>query len=207
MIDRATVAVIPSVDAVLQELVDQIPVGGMHFDAIEAGRPGAARRGCIVIERAGDPRGIQRDRLRGVLEAVAGEGLAVGAYGTGRHGLCPVRQQRDMADAAHVPELAEDTPASGVHRFDDRLPSHDVGLGMDAGCVEVTLSHRRDLCGLGDDQASRRTLPVVGGRDGSRRAIGLGAVARQRCHQHAVGQFERADAQRGEQQTRIGHRG
>ena len=60
VLDRAAVGVGALVGAVAQELVDQIAVGGVDFDAVEAGSLGVFGR-----------RGIVRDDPRDLVEASA----------------------------------------------------------------------------------------------------------------------------------------
>ena len=50
--DRATIRVRASIGVVLEELIDQITVGGMHLDAVEAGDLGSFRRFPVFVDKA-----------------------------------------------------------------------------------------------------------------------------------------------------------
>ena len=61
VLDRAAIFVGPEVGAVAKELVDQIAVGAVDLDAVEAGGDGVAGGRRIVAERSG---GCRRESLR-----------------------------------------------------------------------------------------------------------------------------------------------
>ena len=66
VLDRTTVNVSPPVGLVLQELVDQVAIGGVDFGAIKAGAPGVAGRFRIIGDDAGDfskIKGARRDEI------------------------------------------------------------------------------------------------------------------------------------------------
>src|SRR5699024_7307519 len=64
------VGILPGVHQRGEELVDEIAVGEVELDGVEAGQLGAAGRGCELIDHGGDVRGAQ-----GVGGVQAGEGL------------------------------------------------------------------------------------------------------------------------------------
>ena len=115
VLDRSAIGVGADIGAVLGELVEQIAVGAVDFDAIEAGRNGVRGRLPEIVH---DPRKLvelQRAGLRHVDEAVVDERLGRGPDRRGRHGRGAVLLQVDMRDAADMPELQEDPAALGVH--------------------------------------------------------------------------------------------
>ena len=140
--DAAAVAVSAVVAGVLEELVDQVAVGGMDFDAVEAGRD--AVFGGL---------GVQGDEF---FDLGFGHGLgcgrafffgdvARGAEGVGAagHGFEDVW----VGDAAEGPELEVDVAAFGVDGVGDAFPGGDLivvpdswdvgvagGLGRNEGC-------------------------------------------------------------------------
>ena len=50
----AAIIVVAQVGAAAQELVDQIAIGAVQLDAVEAGLAGVARGAFVVVEDAGD---------------------------------------------------------------------------------------------------------------------------------------------------------
>ena len=69
VLDRLAIAVGALVRPVFQELIDQIPVRAMNFDAVKAGPLGVFRRFHIVGNDAGNFRKAQGARLRCLREA------------------------------------------------------------------------------------------------------------------------------------------
>ena len=201
--DAAAVSVAAVVDAVAQELVDQVAVGGVDLDAVETGRDGIARSLRIVGHHACDFFAGQRARWRAGCKTARDIGLAVGRPGGAAHRRLAIGQQRHVRDAAHVPQLHHDAAALGVHVIGDAAPAGDLPGTVDARRVEITLSHRADLRRLGDDQPGPRdragALRVVGAHQLVGHLARAGAVARQRRHHEAGGQGDVADANGVEQ--------
>jgi hypothetical protein len=113
-------------------LVDQIAVGGVDLDTIEARRQRIAGGALIIVEDARDLVQPQRPRLGIRLLAGIGVRLARSRRDRGRDRSLPV-QIIGMNDTAHVPELGEDAPAGPVHRPGDRLPGLHLGGGPQPG--------------------------------------------------------------------------
>ena len=65
--------------------------------------------------------------------------------------------------AAHVPQLANDAPASGVNGVGDPAPPAQGVQAVEAGHIRVALALLADGRGLADEQAGTGTLGVVGG--------------------------------------------
>ena len=137
----------------------------MNFDAVEAGGDGRAGRVAIVGD---DPRQLvfaQGTGRRDLNKAVLGEGLAVRCACRRRNRRLPVRLQGDVRNAAHVPELHDDRSSFRMHRVGDVAPTRDLLVAVEAGRVEIALAFGADLGGLGDDQAGRGELRIVGRHD------------------------------------------
>jgi len=71
ILDRAAIAIGPLICAVAQELVEQIPVRRMNFDAVEARRDGTPRATNEILDNAGKFACFQRTRRHAVDEPVA----------------------------------------------------------------------------------------------------------------------------------------
>jgi hypothetical protein len=95
--DAAAVVVLAVVAAALEELVDQVAVGSMDLDAVEAGGDGVERGVAVVHHDAGNLFGVERARLGGFDEgrhAVPDQHrLGVGADRRGRDRRVKVRLQ------------------------------------------------------------------------------------------------------------------
>lgn len=70
----------------------------------------------------------------------------------------------------------------------DLAPAGDLLGRVQAGRVLIALGLGRNLSGLGDDQAGRRALRVVGRGKLAGHQPGAGTVAGQRCHDDAIGE-------------------
>ena len=76
--DRAAIFIMAVVDAVAQKLLDQIAVGTMHFDAVEAGLHRAARSMGEIGHQPGHFIGAQCTRCRGLHKAFSSKSHALG---------------------------------------------------------------------------------------------------------------------------------
>jgi hypothetical protein len=197
VLDRTAVGVRPLVRAVAQELVDQVAVGAVDLDAVEARRQGAAGAVRELLDDAGDLVQLQGARDSERLRPFAGEGLPLGCHGRRRHRLSAARLQQRVGDPADVPELGEDPPAPLVDGVGHPAPARELLLGMNARRAGVTHALRRDLGPLGHDQPGRSALGVVGDRELARDVPVDGPVAGHRRHHHAVAQRIRSDLYRG----------
>ncbi|MNI45268.1 hypothetical protein D3C73_996870 [compost metagenome] len=164
----------------------------MDFDPIKAGGDGIGGGLAEVVDDAGQLVDLQCARFGHINKAVVHERFGLRTDGRSGDGCGVAGLQIHVRDAAHVPELHEDVPATCVHGVGDLAPSVDLILRVEPGRVLVALGLGRDLGSLGDDQAGRGPLGVVAGRQRAGHQAGIGSVARQRCHHDTVGQRQRA---------------
>ena len=116
VLDRAAIGVGALVGAVLGELLEQIAVGTVDFDAVEAGLQCILRGALEVVDDAWNFGELERTGFGDVGEGAVDEGLALGADRARRHRGCAVGLEVDMRDAADMPELDEDLAAALMDR-------------------------------------------------------------------------------------------
>lgn len=193
MFDRAAIGVGAGVGAVFGKLFQQITVGAMDFDAIEA--RGNRVGGCAA--EIGDDRLdlIQSERARfgHVDEGVVHEDLGLGLDGRWRDRRLRIRLQIDMRNTADVPELQKDVSAFGMHHVGHFPPAVDLGLRIDAGRVLVALPFLRNLRAFRNDQSGCRPLGIICRGDIARHEAGAGSVAGQGRHHDPVCQRQGAE--------------
>ncbi len=202
VLDRAAIFVGPDVRTVLEELVEQITVGAVDLDAVEAGEPGVLGALAVLLDDAGDLVDLERpgrdERLLGFQQAR----VPAGCDGARRDRQRTVQVIR-VRHPAHVPKLEQDAATRLVDGTGDELPALDLLGRPDAGRVRIAHAHRRDRRRLGDDQAGRCTLGVVLTHQGIRHPPRAGAATRQGRHDDPVRQLQVADLDRVEKR---GHR-
>ena len=93
--------------------------------------------------------------------------------------------------ALRVKELLEGGGAAAclVCRLGDMLPAVELLGAVQAWHIGIALRGGADGRAFGDDKACCGALLVVAHHHGGRNRVGC-AVARQRCHHHAVGQLQ-----------------
>ena len=196
--DRAAVGVGAVVHAVAQKLVDQVAVRPVHEDGIEAGGLGVHRGLAEDFHNAGNLVGAQRTRHRVTLLAFRRlDGVALRRLVRGRNGLRPM-VEIGMRRATRMPELHRDATARGVHGVGHAPPAGDVRWAVEAGFLaeraRVARHHRR----LGKDDTGRRPLPVILDEQVAGDVLRTGTNARERSHQDAIRERQRAHLQRRE---------
>ena len=166
--DRAAVRVGALVRARTDELVEQIAVGAVDLDAIEAGVERMAGAALVLAHDVGQLLDLQRARRferhqHPLAELVLDEGLALRPDRRRRDRRHAVGLQRGVRNAADMPQLQEDPAAGLVHGVGHQAPAVDLLPAVDAGRPGVALALHRDLCRLRDDQPGRGALGVVTG--------------------------------------------
>eukprot|EP01107_Rhizomastix_libera_P013519 TRINITY_DN3743_c0_g1_i1.p2 TRINITY_DN3743_c0_g1~~TRINITY_DN3743_c0_g1_i1.p2 ORF type:complete len:321 (+),score=-27.56 TRINITY_DN3743_c0_g1_i1:263-1225(+) len=197
--DGAAIGAAAVIDAVAQELFQQVGVGAMHFHPVEAGGDGVAGSLTVVLHQGRQFLVGQGPGRGHVHEAFLGEGLGGGRTGGGGDRSGAAGQQGRMGDAAHVPQLQDDAAAGAMDGVGHLAPGRHLLLAVDARSVQVALGHGADGAGLGDDEAGTGALAVVLHRQGTGLVAGDGPVAGQGGHDDAVGQGNVADGDRIEQ--------
>ena len=147
---------------------------------------------------------FQRPRCHEILHAGQRDRLPGRAQRRWRYRRRTVRLQVRMRNSSDMPELNGDPAAGRMHGIGHFLPAGDLLRRMDPRRARVAVALGADRRSLGQDQAGGRALAVILDDQVGRHIAGTGAVARQRRHDDAVGQFDGAEAQRGEE---IGHAG
>ena len=191
-----TIAVGAGVGATAQELVEEVTVGVMDLDAVEAGFLGEAGALDVFGDDAGDLFDVQGTGDDVVGHLLAGPDLALRLDGRGGDGQFAIRLVVGVRNAADVPELQENAPALGVDRGGDLLPTGDLLVGVDAWGIRVAMAAGRDRGRLSDDQAGAGALGVIFGHQVRRDVGPFGATTGQRSHQDAVRQREGTDFER-----------
>ena len=183
---RTAVGVGALVGAVGEELLQQVAVGRVQLDAVEAGRDRAAGGVDELLDHRGQLVGLERARRLERVRALAGEHLTGRAVtADGATGVVPIDLR--VGDPARMHQLGEDHATLGVHGVRDGPPALDLLVGVQARRARVALAHRRGLRALGDDQAGPRPLGVVRRHRRRGDAVGRGPVAGHRRHDDAVG--------------------
>ena len=193
LLDAAAVVVGAEVGLRLQELVDEVAVGGVNLDAVKPGGPRPGGSPAVVGHDGGDLPGLEGSgRLVGFLAERRVDAVAVDLHGRSRHRRAAAVEVA-VRGAAHVPELEEDASARRMHRRRDDLPARLHRVGIDAGRFEPAVGLLRDRGGLGDDQPRGGPLDVVLRHGRIRNPFLAGAAARERRHHDPVGQREVAE--------------
>jgi len=89
VLDGAAVGVAAVVDAVAQELVDEVAVGAVHLDAVETGLDGVSRGAAVLLDDARDLRRGQRARRRARAKPPAMKVLLAAGRDVLDTGACP----------------------------------------------------------------------------------------------------------------------
>ena len=105
VLDRATVTVCTLIGTIAQELVEEVAVGVVDFDAVEAGLLGEASPADVFGHDTRHFLDSQGARYDVVSHGLPGPELALRGDGGGGHGEFAVRLVVGVRDATDVPEL------------------------------------------------------------------------------------------------------
>lgn len=181
VLDAPAVLVGAGVADVLQELVHQVPVGGVDLDPIEPGLVDGVAGGRGVVPNP--PFDLFRGELMGNgvfrIQGVGGRRNDGDPFG---FGALRVRAPPQS------PELQVYVRASGVDGLGDPLPSLDLGRIPDPGDVWVTTGPSGDEGGLADQKGprDRSALGVVSLDERQRNVVVVGSKPSQRCHDESI---------------------
>ena len=187
-----------------EELVEQIAVGGVDLDEVEAGGGGAMGGGDEVGDDLVEAGAVEGGgKAVGFVEGDGGgcEGLPAAFGGRDEAGLFPGGGHAGLA--AGVGELGAGEGAVVVEKVGDALEAGDVVVGVDAEVVRGDAAFGADGAGLGEDEggaadgaaAEMDEVPVVG------EAVDGGVLAHG-GDGDAVGKREAAQFERREEMVR-----
>src|SRR3984957_4873512 len=150
VLDRAAIGVGASVGAGLDELIEQIAIGGVDLDAVEIGGPGVYGRAFILRHDVGHLFNVERARpYEGNKFAFAAlvldESFALRNNGGGGDREHIVGLQGRVRNAPDVPKLIEDQSVGLMHRLGDPMPRLYLLTAVDARRPGVTLALHRNL--------------------------------------------------------------
>jgi hypothetical protein len=190
-VDAAAVPVGAQVDDRVEELLDEVAVGGVQLDTVEAGIEREPCRGHIGLDGNGDV-GLAHCAGWAVRLHAQGVGvhLARTDRGTRPQHLGTGRQVGHMRHPAAMHQLHEDLAALGVYGRRRGLPRVHLLRVVQPGDAGIAQAIGAGRGAFGDDQTGRRTLPVVGGHQRIRCVPGRRATAGHRRHHDAVGQMQ-----------------
>src|SRR5579859_6730327 len=186
------------VRAVEQELLEQVAVGTVELNAVEAGLLREFSAATELLDDNGDFRGLEgarhdQFRLADLAALVANRSMLERTQRRRGDGCDPASVGR-MRLTARVPHLQKDACSLGMNGIDHALPALDLFLGVDPGRIDVSdaeLGHGRRV---GNEQATvRRTLCVVFHHEITRDVARLGTHSRKRRENYTVLQIEMSD--------------
>lgn len=173
--------------------MQQVTVGGVQLDEVEAGFTGIDRGLAKVSDDVSDLRFAERPgcggfHARQVALRVTQGGACIRRQCRRGHGRLAARLQRGMRHPPGVPHLHGAVAAIGMDALVDVLPGSDLFGAVNAGRARIALGLEGDLRGFSDDQASTGALTVVLGHQRGGYITRLQAAqAGEGGHEYAVG--------------------
>ena len=155
--DGAAVLICPVVGAVLEELVEQVAVGSVEFDAIEAGELSVLGAAAEGFNDALDFARFKRSRSdEGALRSQKTHG-ARSRDGARSNGKLAV-EEFGVRYTSYVPDLREDVPPGVVDGRSDGLPCLRLLARPETGDLGIPHAERIDGDTLAEDEARGGTL-------------------------------------------------
>ena len=181
------------VGAGIDELVEQVAVGGVNLDALEARLESILGPAHVLSDEVGHlldlqgPRRHERSQFP-LAFFVLDQRLPLGWMAEGATGSIPSGCS-EGARCADMPELQEDQAAGLVYRVGDQPPALDLLAAVNARRPGVALSLHRDLGCLANDEGGRGPLGIIAGVESGRHVARLaGPRPGQRRHDDPVRQ-------------------
>lgn len=165
--DGAAILVCALVGARLQELVDQVTIGGVNLDAVETSVECCARAGAEIFQNERNFAEADFTRFRCIGEAAGAViiddvSLRLG-FDRGRSNrLTTMWLKRGVRHTTDMPHLRDDFAACLMNGAGHLFPAIDRLLLVKAGNVCITLSLLGNGSALGNDQSGARALLVIG---------------------------------------------
>src|SRR5260370_8617131 len=134
-VDGGSIAVGSFVGVALEELIDQMTVGGNEFDANEARFLRVERGGTVLLNDICDLHCFQRPVWRRLRKAIRrhDENARICPIGwIDRCGDGRLARHRDVCRAASMPQLGEHVAALGMDRTRDALPPRHLLITVDS---------------------------------------------------------------------------
>ena len=180
------------VGAVLQELVEQIAIGTVQFDTVEAGLFGVFRALAIGGDDGRNLAGLEGSRGDIFAQRTEQADMAEWRDGAGGERQLAIQKIR-VGNTTDMPELQKNSSATNMDGAGDELPAFYLRVGPDPRSVGVTDTQRVNGSGLAQDQSGAGPLGVVLGVQGIRHAACAGPGAGQRRQNDTVRQQQIAD--------------
>src|SRR5690606_24364770 len=190
ILDAATVIVLTAVCAVLQELIDQVPVGGVNFNAVEARVTSMARRVGEILNNMGDFFRMQRAGHHIIALRPQQADMPRTRDGAGRDGNLAIQVFR-VGHPSHMPQLHEHLPALVVNGRSDLSPTINLSGGPDTGCVGIPHALRRNGSRFAENQPGAGALAVILPHEVIRNSSVTGTTTCQGCHDDTAAQSYR----------------
>ncbi|MNY04792.1 hypothetical protein D3C86_1374880 [compost metagenome] len=203
VLDRPAILICAVISRITQELIQQITVGRVNLYAIKTSAFGIFGGTLVLLDDSRDFIGFESPRHRHRNKTIHGIGIAFGLDGGGSDRRGAIWLQLHAGKPAHMPKLADDLAASGVHCVGRFFPTSDLFIAPDAWCRSVAASLSGNIGCFSYDQTRTGPLGVVLGVQFIGNAIFGIAAACDGRHYDAVGKFHRPHSDGSEQVSTV----